>query len=115
MPTYVYTTDDGMTYEYKAPMNRIPQSLFVNGKIARRDIVAEHGGKRRVADPWVDHESLSLMVHPLDVPAYREDARKRGLKGVEIRDNGMFRFPGGMLAQRRYCAAYDYVNMQSYY
>lgn len=112
MPTYCYKQDD-RTYEWDSPMSRIPQALLVNGRIAERDIVAEHGGQRS-GDPWENHESLALMVHPLDVKAYQEDARDKGLTGVTVRKDGMFEFRS-MEAKRRYCSAYGFVDKQSYY
>jgi hypothetical protein len=110
MPTYLYSVD-GRTFEYDAPMSRIPQSLFVNGRIATRDIPAEHSGQRS-GDPWTNHESLALMVHPLDVRKYRADAHARRLN-VNIRDDGMVEFRSRS-AQRKYCRAYGFVNRDDY-
>lgn len=106
MPTYLYSTAD-RTYEYRAPMSRIPPSLFVNGRLARRDIRAEHAGQRS-GDPWVEHTSLALSVHPLDVRKYRKDAHDRGLT-VKINDDGMVAFRSRS-EQKKYCRAYGYVN-----
>lgn len=107
MPTYLYRSDDGRLHEWNSPMSRIPQSLFVNGRIARRDIAAEHGGQRS-GDPWVNHTSLALSVHPLDVKKYRADACARKLN-VKIRDDGMVEFRSRS-DQKRYCRAYGFVN-----
>jgi hypothetical protein len=107
MPTYIYSAD-GKTYEWPSTMSRIPQSLFVGGRIAQRDIRAEHFGQRS-GDPWVEHTSLALSVHPLDVQKYREDAHAKGLTDVKIQDDGMVAFRSRN-AQKKYCRAYGYVN-----
>lgn len=88
-------------------MGKAPQALLVGGRIAVRDIAAEHT-TRRSADPWVNHSSLALSVHPLDVKKYRADASKRGLN-VKIRDDGMVEFRSRS-AQKKYCRAYGFVN-----
>lgn len=93
-------------------MNRIPQALFVGGRIAKRSIVTEHAGQRS-GDPWVNHESLALMVHPADIPAYTEDARRRGVP-VEFSKSGMPQFRSHS-QQKRYCRAYEYANYGDYY
>lgn len=106
MPTYCYSVAN-RTFDWLAPMSCIPQALLVNGRIARRDIRAEHTGQRS-GDPWVEHTSLALSVHPLDVQKYRKDAHAKGLN-VTIRDDGMVAFRSRN-AQKRYCRAYGYVN-----
>lgn len=92
-------------------MGRAPQALLVNGRIAERDIAAEHTGQRS-GDPWVNHESLALSVHPLDVKKYRADAHKRKLN-VTIRDDGIFHFDS-FSDQRRYVDSYGFVNFGDY-
>lgn len=106
MPTYLYSVA-GRTYEWRASMNRIPQALLVGGRIARRDIRAEHVGQRS-GNPWVEHTSLALSVHPLDVKKCRKDAHAKGLD-VKIQDDGMVAFRSRN-AQKKYCRAYGYVN-----
>lgn len=88
-------------------MSCIPQCLLVNGRIASRDIVAEHQSTRS-GDPWVKHSSLALSVHPLDVKKYRVDAHKKRVN-VIIRDDGMVEFRS-RADQKKYCRAYGYVN-----
>ena len=90
-------------------MNCIPQALLVGGRIAQRDIRAEHVGQRS-GDPWVEHTSLALSVHPLDVKKYRKAAHAKGLsKAVKLQDDGMVAFRSRD-AQKKYCRAYGYVN-----
>ena len=113
MPTYCYRVGDRII-EWQARMNAIPSALLVNGQVAERDIVAEHGGQRS-GNPWVKHSSLALSVHPLDVKKYRKDAHKRGVgKNVTIRDDGMFEFRSHD-DQKKYGRAYGYVNYGDYY
>ncbi len=112
MPAYLYSVD-GKTHEWWAPMSRIPPALLVNGKIAQRDICAEHAGQRS-GDPWVEHTSLALSVHPLDVKKYRRDAHAKGLTDVKIQDDGMVAFRSRK-AQKQYCRAYGYENFGDYY
>ncbi len=111
MPRYCYSVA-GRTYEWPAPMNCIPPALLVGGRLAQRDIRAEHVGQRS-GDPWVEHASLALSVHPLDVPKYRKDAHAKGL-AVKIRDDGLVSCPSHS-ALKRYCRAYNYVNFGDYY
>lgn len=88
-------------------MSRIPQALFVGGRVARRNPSAGYT-RQRSGDPWVEHTSLALSVHPLDVRKYRKDAHAKGLD-VKIQDDGMVAFRSRN-AQRNYCRAYGYVN-----
>lgn len=104
--TYCYSTGNRV-FDWDAPMGRAPQALFVNGRVAARSYVAEHFGQRS-GDPWVDHSSLALSVHPLDVKKYRADAHARGLN-VGFRDDGMVTFRSRS-DQKRYCRAYGFVN-----
>lgn len=107
MPTYVFETQDGRIVEWNAPMRAIPQALLVNGKIAPR-IVPPVG--QSSCDPWTDHSSLALSVHPLDVRKYRKDAHEKGVgKNVRIRDDGYMEFRSRD-DQKKYCRAYGYVN-----
>lgn len=109
--TFCYELN-GRVFEWRAPMGRAPQALLINGQRAERSIRAEHGDQRS-GDPWTNHESLALSVHPLDVPKYRRDAHKRGLN-VTIRDDGIFHFDSHGDA-RKYNKAYGYVNYGDYY
>ena len=106
MVTYCYSLDDEI-HEWLAPMGMAPQALLVNGRIATRSFAAEHGGQKS-GDPWTNHESLALSVHPLDVKEYRKDAHDKRLN-VKIRDDGMVEFRS-RTDQKRYCRAYGYVN-----
>lgn len=89
-------------------MDCIPQVLFVNGKVAERDLVAEHRSTRS-GDPWVEHDSLALMVHPMDVEKFQKDANKRGLNVKFRKKDGMPEFRS-RAAQRDYCKAYGFTN-----
>ncbi|MEE9597965.1 MAG: hypothetical protein V3V96_14425 [Acidiferrobacterales bacterium] len=104
--TYCYSTEE-KTYDWLARPGCIPQALLVNGRIARRDIRAEHCGQQS-GDPWANHSSLALMVHPLDVKKYRADAHRKRLN-VTIRNDGMVEFRSRN-DQKRYCQAYGYTN-----
>ena len=106
MVTYCYRHGDRV-FEWQAPMGKAPQALFANGRIAVRDIVAEHSSVRG-GDPWVNHTSLALMVHPLDIKAYEKDAHEKGLT-VKFRETGEPEFRSSA-EQRDYCRAYDVVN-----
>lgn len=106
MVIYCYNLDDRVI-DWLAPMGKAPQSLLVNGRIARRDKRAEMSSARS-GDPWTEHESLALMVHPLDVKATRAEAHAKGLN-VTVRDNGMVHFDNRS-DQKKYCRAYGLVN-----
>jgi hypothetical protein len=106
VPTYCYRQGDTI-FERKAPMARIPKWIVVNGRRATRDLATEHSGVKS-GDPWVDHASLALMVHPLDIKAYEKDAVERGVP-TSFRDDGCPKFTSPS-HQRRYCQEYGYVN-----
>jgi hypothetical protein len=88
-------------------MGEAPQWIVVNGQRAHRDLAAEHGCTKS-GDPWVNHESLALMVHPLDVKKCRAEAHDQGLN-VTVRDDGMEHFDS-RIDQKKYCRAYGYTN-----
>lgn len=106
MPTYCYSVGERV-FEWRASMSCIPQALLVGGRIARRDIRAEHTSARS-GNPWAMHSSLALSVHPADVKKYRKDAHEKGVN-VTIRDDGMVEFRSRN-DQKKYCRAYGYVN-----
>lgn len=93
-------------------MSQIPQALLVGGRLATRDLAAEHT-TRRSADPWVNHSSLALSVHPADAKAFQKDADDRGLR-VNFRADGLPEFRSHN-EQRKYCRAYGFVNFSDYY
>jgi len=103
---YLYRLDDRVI-EFRTRMGFAPQAVLCGGRLARRDFEAEHSGQRS-GDPWVNHSSLALSVHPLDVKEYRSDAHEKRLN-VKIRNDGMVEFRSRR-DQKRYCRAYGFVN-----
>ena len=110
MPTYIYSKD-GVRVEFFARMGHAPQSVFCNGTLYARDIAAEHSGHRG-GDPWVNHKSLALMVHPADIPKYERDAKRRGVK-VAFDKDGFASFTSRS-DWKRYCKAYGFHSLNEY-
>lgn len=115
MPTYCYTSEDGSVFEeHQFPMGGAPWTITTDdGVEIQRDLVAEHSGQRS-GDAWTNHESLALMAHPADIPAYVKDAKEKGLPVPDFNpQTGYLRFKSRS-EQRRYLKAYGMVNMDDY-
>lgn len=113
MITYCYSNSDGRVVEWRTRMGMAPQALFCNGRTYFRDLRAEHTSKS-FGDPWVNHASLSMMVHPLDVKKYQQDAKNKGLGVIDFDVNGMPHFTSDK-HQKRYAEAYGFRQLNSYY
>ncbi len=112
MPTYVYTTKDGLSHEWNCRMSVRPQALFVNGQVAQRDWGA---GGQRSGDPWVDNNSMAMMVHPDDIPSAMSDAKGKGVDGcITFNQDGSAHF-ASRSDQKRYCRAYGFHNRTDYW
>jgi hypothetical protein len=73
MPIYCYTTKDGETREEQFRMGKAPTTVrFPDGRVGRRDLVAEHRGFRHTPGNW-PQVSYSLSVKPWQ----REEATKK--------------------------------------
>jgi hypothetical protein len=108
MPTYCYINDKtGHRVELQARMGCAPQQVWCCGLTYRRDIAAEHADQIS-GDPWVNHSSLALSVHPADVMEHRREIAAKGLN-AKVRDDGYFEF-ASRSDQKKYCRAYGYVN-----
>lgn len=113
MPTYLYDDGEGNTVELQQSMHKkIPKHLRRNGKMYFRDIGAEHC-TQSVGDPWTNHFSLAMMVHPDDVLAAQIDAKAKGLGVIEFNEDGMPHFTGDK-HQKRYAEAYGFRQLNSY-
>ena len=90
MPTYCYTTGDGQTHERIYPMGRCPKRIRVDGKVAHRDLVAEHGGipsGQHGYPYWSD----TLFAIPSTQEAWREHYNRNGVKDVEYNAGGQLK------------------------
>lgn len=76
MTPYLYTSADGRTIERWFPMGQARKRVVEDGRVFRRDLRAEQCGHRS-GDPWTDHESWAMGVHPLD----REEAMRVAREG----------------------------------
>ena len=59
MPTYCFSTPDGVVHERVFSMADVPDSIDVDGQLADRDVAAEHGGFRDSPGNWPLHCSAS--------------------------------------------------------
>lgn len=114
MPTYIYTCESlGKSIEVQASMDDIPELVERDGEVFARDIRAEHCGQKS-GDPWTDHESLALMVHPADIKKNQKEALAKGCGVIEFSKEGLPRFRSNS-QRRKYLKAYGYVDRASYY
>lgn len=61
MATFCYSDlEGGPVWEKQFPIGEAPPTITVAGVELKRDYRAEHGVARPVADPWVNHYSLSM-------------------------------------------------------
>ncbi len=44
MPTYLYRTEDDVVHAHVCPVGKAPETLTVDGVVAKRSIVDEHSG-----------------------------------------------------------------------
>ncbi len=91
--TYCYTTSKGETVDRRFAMGKAPERVRLDdGRIAYRDIAAEHNGrpKGQAADPWPLH-STSMGVLPNQVPQFKKWYAERGVQ-VEYDNRGRLKF-----------------------
>lgn len=75
MPTYCYTTNDGLTVEKVYRVGKAPKTVTTfDGTTAFRDIVAEHQGFSDTPGNW-PQKSDAVGCHPDQI----EDERKRSV------------------------------------
>lgn len=121
MITIAYYVDpSGRTGEFHWKSDRAPKYVFTRGQccrvfrsVTRTESKCERG---RVADPWVDHYSMRLMVNPDTVPAQMAEDARRGVP-TEYNEHGMPHFTG-TTHRRKYLRAYPehgWVDKDSYY
>lgn len=106
MPVYCYTAETdhgGETIERFFCMDDKPASIDLgDGRIAYRDIAAEHAGFTNSPDIW-PMASDAAGVHPNQVEGVRDRARQRGIPTEFTRD-GRPIFTSAR-HRKRYCEA----------
>jgi len=85
-----------------------PKRIKVDGEFAERDLKYEMQGGPKSGDPWVYHESMGLMVHPVDVMKARKEAIEGG-HDVTIREDGIVTCHSRN-AHKKYCKSRGFVN-----
>ena len=75
MPTYCFSTPDGKVTERVFPMGEAPSSVWVDGRMARRDYRAEQVGVPST-DGWPMEPCLGSGVHPSQAQELRDHFKK---------------------------------------
>ena len=79
MSIYCHTTNDGETVEWIFRMGKAPQSVTLpDGRVADRDIAAEHGGFKNTSGNW-PMNSDALGCHPNQVKKLSEALAEQGV------------------------------------
>jgi hypothetical protein len=96
-------------------MGKHPESILVDGERFDRDLGADHRSQKS-GNPWTDHESLALAVHPVDVPQFEREARENGVPTEFNKETGMPKFTSNSHRKRylRRCMP-GVVDLNSYY
>lgn len=77
-----------------------PSQLFVAGQVLDRNFQAEHV-IRRAADPWIEHESCALAVHPHDIKKAKAHYKKNHGIDVDFNEKTGWMKMRGSTHQRR--------------
>ena len=111
MPTYCYSNEDGDSEQKFYQMGEAPDSITINGKVAKRDFGIEQGGRHRGGEgyPFINR---ALSCHPSQREEYMKECRKRGVPthydktgGCKIEDAGHY---------KKLRKAFGYRDMSSY-
>lgn len=87
MPTYVYSTDDGVDrIERFFAIGRAPKRIRWAGETYFRDLAAEHGVFASTPGNW-PRTSEAMGCHPSQVAEYRQRASSLGVP-TEIKNDG---------------------------
>lgn len=78
MPRYCYSDDDGNTIIRVYPMSKIPKQFRLGGKVFKRDIRAEHGGRKHTPGTW-PMKSDAAGVHPDQIAEARAHSIEAGV------------------------------------
>jgi hypothetical protein len=86
MPIYCYITEDGQTEERQCGMGKAPEHIEIGGYHARRDFMAEQGGRRAVDGGW-PIECVASGVHASQAQELRDYFKKHNCP-TEVTNDG---------------------------
>lgn len=115
MPFYCFTSEDGETRTERFAMDEVPAMIrFPDGKLGKRDIVAEHRPlkERRCQRGWPIHP-FALGVHPSQVKTAESFYRRKGCP-IHFSKKGIPEIPNESV-YKKVRKASGFVQRNSYY
>ena len=119
MPTYCYRTKKGtlvelvMTNAEREERETDGEIVLPGGKKAYRDMVTELNGTKQTCNWSTPLESISLAVHPTQIPEFRKIDREHGLN-IDYTTDGSPRLTREK-QRRQYCRAHGYHQNNAFF